>query len=95
MTAASSATARAAVIFGSCASDHFLNPLVPLFIEIHDRPPFLKERMQYMGMILEIVLNYFAIFGAKISSHLFQAIEFTRKQRDDFFNLITGEGKRA
>ena len=32
--AASPATARAAVIFGSCASDHFLNPLVRLFIEI-------------------------------------------------------------
>src|SRR6202030_16520 len=29
----------------------------------------------------------------KISSHLFRAIELTRKQRDDFFNLITGEGR--
>jgi hypothetical protein len=28
------ARARAAAIFGSCASDHFLNPLVPLFIEV-------------------------------------------------------------
>src|ERR1700731_4466508 len=34
MTAASAATARAAAIFGSCASDHFLNPLVGLRIEI-------------------------------------------------------------
>jgi hypothetical protein len=28
------ATARAPATFGSCASDHFLNPLVGLFIEI-------------------------------------------------------------
>jgi enolase len=34
MTAASLATARAAAVFGSCASDHFLNPLVGLLIEI-------------------------------------------------------------
>jgi hypothetical protein len=27
------ATARAPAIFGSCASDHFLNPFVGLFIE--------------------------------------------------------------
>src|SRR3984893_19567774 len=33
MTAASPATARTA-IFGSCASDHFLNPLVRTVIEI-------------------------------------------------------------
>ena len=34
MTAASPATARAPAIFGSCASDHFLNPLVRLFTEM-------------------------------------------------------------
>jgi hypothetical protein len=41
-----------------------------------------------MGMILEIVLNNFAIAG-KSCSHLFRAIEFTRKQRADFFNLTS------
>ena len=34
MTAASPAAARAAAIFGSCDSDHFLNPLVRVFIEM-------------------------------------------------------------
>jgi hypothetical protein len=34
MTATFAAAARAAAIFGSCASDHFLNPLVGLLIEI-------------------------------------------------------------
>jgi hypothetical protein len=89
MKAASPATARAAVIFGSCASDHFLNPLVPLFIEIPMMGVlFLKLRIQYMGLILEIVLNNFLIVG-KISSRLFRAVEFTRKRRDDFFDLIS------
>jgi hypothetical protein len=47
--------------------------------DTHDGRPFLKLIIQYMGVILEIVLNNFAIAG-KISSHLFRAIEFTRKQ---------------
>jgi hypothetical protein len=34
MTAVSPGAARASGIFGSCASDHFLNPLVGLLIEI-------------------------------------------------------------
>ena len=73
MTAASRAAARAAVIFGSCASDHFLNPLVRLFIEIPMMGvPFLKSRMRYMGMIFEIVLNNFAIVGKKFLRIFFE-----------------------
>jgi hypothetical protein len=40
-----------------------------------------------MGTIFQIVLNNFSIVGEKISSHLFQTIEFMLKQRDDFLQF--------
>jgi hypothetical protein len=62
MTAASPAAARAAGIFGSCASDHFLNPLVGLLIEIlMTGILFLNRTKQYMGMTSNVDAGIFVI----------------------------------
>ena len=47
-------------IFGSCASDHFLNPLVGLLIEIlMTGILFLNRTKEYMGMASNFIARIF------------------------------------
>src|SRR6202022_2170247 len=87
MTAASTATARTA-IFGSCASDHFLNPLVRIVIEIPMISSFFgilgnniwgrlsTDSEQNFGIGKETFLR--PLCGSGLAS----------KECDDFLNLI-------
>src|SRR3984893_5006319 len=87
MTAASPATARTA-IFGSCASDHFLNPLVRTVIEI----PMISSFFVFPGNIIWGRLSTdseqnFAI-GKETFLRSLCGIGLASKECDAFFNLI-------
>ena len=87
MTAASAATARTA-IFGSCASDHFLNPLVRTVIEI----PMISSFFGILGNNIWGRLSTdseqnFAI-GKEIFLRSLCGHRLASKECDEFFNLI-------
>src|ERR1700730_7897864 len=87
MTAASPATARTA-IFGSCASDHFLNPLVRTVIEI----PMISSFFGFpgyntWGRLSTDSRQNFAI-GKETLLRPLCGNGLASKECDEFFNLI-------
>jgi hypothetical protein len=87
MTAAFPARARAAAIFGSCASDHFLNPLVRLFIEIPMIGVLFRIQEYYMGTISIRSEQNLAIERKSFLRHLYSD-GLTSKECGAIFHLI-------
>jgi len=87
MTAASPATARAAAIFGSCASDHFLNPLVRLFIEIPMIGVLFRIQEHNMWGRFQFVANKISRLRESFLRHLYSD-GLTSKECDAIFHLI-------
>src|SRR5712671_3782643 len=87
MTAASTATARTA-IFGSCVSDHFLNPLVRTVIEI----PMISSFFGFLGnntwgrLSTDSEQNF--PIGKEIFLRPLCGNGLASKECDEFFNLI-------
>jgi hypothetical protein len=68
MSAASPAAARAPTNFGSCASDHFLNPLVRLFIEMPMIGFLFRNQECNMWGPFSILLNIFCEIAGKTAA---------------------------
>ena len=79
MTAVSPATARTPAIFGSCASAHFLNPLVGLLIELPMIGILFEIQKIVYGDDFNLTESYFYDLAENFLVTSSEIIEFTRK----------------